>query len=123
MEQIKKHTVVLGASENPMRYSNIAIRRLVESGHPVTAISAREGKVENIEFKTGKPEIENIDTITLYVGPKSQPEYYEYILKLNPKRVVFNPGTENYELEKMLKTKGIETVEGCTLVMLSIGNY
>lgn len=118
-----KKTLVLGASENPSRYSNIAINRLRAYGHPVVAIGKQKGKVNDIEIITDRPEMDDIDTITLYLNPGHQKAYYDYILALQPKRVIFNPGTENNELERMLEEKGISAEEACTLVMLNMGNY
>jgi predicted CoA-binding protein len=80
-------------------------------------------KLKGSKLWKGKPEEEGVDTVTLYLGPDRQPEYYDYILSLKPKRIIFNPGTENPELVQLAKEQGIETVEGCTLVMLSIGAY
>ncbi len=117
-----KKTLVLGASTNPSRYSNIAINRLAAYKHPVVAVGRREGKVGNVEIVTGQPN-EEVDTVTLYLNPTNQKQYYDYILGLQPKRIIFNPGTENYELEKMAREKGIDTVEACTLVMLGTGQY
>jgi predicted CoA-binding protein len=119
----KKKTLVLGASTNPSRYSYLAINRLSAYNHPVVAVGLREGKVGNVEIQTGKPQQEDIDTITLYMNPTNQKPYYDYILSLNPKRIIFNPGTENYELEELARQKGIQPVEACTLVLLSIGQY
>lgn len=101
---------------------------LREYNHPVAAIGLKAGKIDDVEIQTGLPKIgissgRSLDTVTLYVGPQNQPVYYDYILALKPKRVIFNPGTENPELESTLEKAGIEVVEGCTLVMLSIGNY
>lgn len=90
---------------------------------PVVAIGLKPGEVDGVKIQTGFPKIEAIDTITLYLNPQRQKQYYEYILSLKPRRVVFNPGTENPEFEKKLKDAGIETVEACTLVMLSTGSY
>jgi len=118
-----KKTLVLGASENPARYSNIAINRLVSYGHPVVAIGKRKGEVRGVEIMTEHPEMNDIDTITLYLNPTNQIPYYNYILSLHPKRVIFNPGTENDELEKKLVQKGVLTQEACTLVMLGTGQY
>lgn len=123
MKDQKKHTVVLGATENPDRYANIAIKRLLKYGHPVSAVGLKQGQVEDVKIQTGEPELNEVDTVTLYIGPKNQPPLYDYILKLKPRRVIFNPGTENYELEKLLDQNGIEPVEACTLVMLSTGEY
>ena len=120
---MKKKTLVLGASENPNRYSNMAILRLLTFGHPVVAIGNRKGKVEDVEIITEHPDMDDIDTVTLYLNPTNQKPYYDYILSLQPRRVIFNPGTENDELEKKLIQKGVITQEACTLVMLGTGQY
>jgi len=119
----QKKTLVLGASDNPARYSYLAINRLLNHGHPVVAIGLKTGKVQDVDIITEHPEMDDIDTITLYLNPKNQVQYYDYILSLKPKRVIFNPGTENNELERKLIQKGVNTIEACTLVMLSTGQY
>ncbi|MBD0365480.1 MAG: CoA-binding protein, partial [Flavisolibacter sp.] len=96
---------------------------LAKHGHPVVAIGKRKGKVGEVEIETDHIATENVDTVTLYLNPKNQQEYYDYILSLKPKRIIFNPGTENDALIRQAKENGIEPVIGCTLVMLSIGNY
>ncbi len=118
-----KKTVVLGASENPDRYSNKAIHRLKSYGHPIVAIGKRKGKVEDIEIITEHPEIKDVDTVTLYLNPTNQIPYYDYIISLKPKRIIFNPGTENEDLERMALHEGINILEACTLVMLGTGQY
>jgi predicted CoA-binding protein len=118
-----KKTVVIGASENPERYSNRAVRKLKDYGHEVVAVGLRAGKIDGVNIHADKPAEDNVDTVTMYVGEKNQPALYDYILSLKPKRIIFNPGAENPELEKKAEEKGIEVVEACTLVMLSIGNY
>ncbi|MBC7774851.1 MAG: CoA-binding protein [Phycisphaerae bacterium] len=118
-----KKTIVIGASPNSARYAYLATMRLAQHGHEVVPIGIRKGEIEGIKIVEGKPEEEGVDTVTLYLGPARQPEYYDYIFSLKPKRIIFNPGTENPEFEQMAKERGIETVEGCTLVMLSIGAY
>lgn len=118
-----KKTLVLGASENPSRYSYLAINRLLQHKHPVVAIGKRKGKVQDVDITTEQPEMNDIDTVTLYLNPTNQKPYYDYILSLHPKRIIFNPGTENPELEKMAEEKGIEPIEACTLVMLGTGQY
>ena len=118
-----KKTVVIGASENEDRYANRAVRKLKSYGHDVVAIGLREGQIDGVRIHKDKPALENVDTVTMYVGQHNQPPLYDYILSLKPKRIIFNPGAENAELEAMAEEKGIETVEACTLVMLSIGNY
>jgi Predicted CoA-binding protein len=118
-----KKTVVLGATTNPERYAYLATMRLTQHGHPVALVGIREGEVAGNPILSGTPEIEEVDTVTLYLGPERQVAYYDYILSLKPKRIIFNPGTENPELARLAQAQGIETIEGCTLVMLSIGAY
>jgi predicted CoA-binding protein len=118
-----KKTLVLGASTNPSRYSFLAINALREHGHNVCAIGLKEGKVADVEIGTEKNNFHNIDTVTLYLGPQNQPEYYGYIERLNPRRVIFNPGTENEVFEERLISSGIQVETGCTLVMLSTGQF
>lgn len=118
-----KKTLVLGATPNPERYAYLATNRLTKHGHEVVPVGIKHGNIGGIEILGGKPEVEGVDTVTLYIGPARQPEYYDYIFSLQPKRIIFNPGTENPELAQLAQERGIETVEGCTLVMLSIGAY
>ena len=118
-----KKTLVVGASEKPDRYSNKAIRALRNQGHPVVAIAPREGTVADVSFDTEKKPYSGVDTVTLYVGSRHQPDFYDYVVGLKPQRVIFNPGTENPEFVKKLKDKGIYCEEACTLVLLSIGAY
>jgi predicted CoA-binding protein len=123
MEKGNKKTLVLGASENPSRYSFLAINSLRRHQHPVSAIGRKNGKVLDVDITTEKKPLETIDTITLYLNPMHQKEYYDYILSLRPKRIIFNPGTENAELYDLAKSNGIQPLEACTLVMLSTGQY
>jgi predicted CoA-binding protein len=116
-------TLVIGASTNPEKYAYKAIQQLKKHGEEVLAIGIKAGEVEGVTIQTGMPELKNIDTVTLYIGPAHQPGYYNYILSLKPRRVIFNPGTENPEFEEMVRKEGIEAEVACTLVMLSIGNY
>ena len=118
-----KKTLILGASTNPSRYANLAAQRLVSHGHPIINVGLKAGEVAGVAIE--KPEIihTDLDTITLYLGPQNQPEYYDYILKSKPKRIIFNPGTENPELEELAEANGIECTEACTLVLLSTGQY
>ena len=118
-----KKTLVIGASTNPERYSYKAIQSLRNHGHSVVALAKRAGKVDDVEIQTEFPADEEIHTVTMYVGAKHQPEYYQPLLELNPDRIIFNPGAENFELSDMLELKGVDTIEGCTLVMLSTGQY
>lgn len=118
-----KRTLVLGASENPVRYSNKAIHKLNYYGHEVVALASKKGNVEGIEFLTGTPPLSEIDTVTIYLGEKNQEPLESYILSLKPNRIIFNPGAENASLKSKAEKAGIECVEACTLVMLSIGGY
>ena len=119
----EKKTVVLGASDNPARYSYLALKKLQAHHHPVVAIGKKKGKVGEVTIQTDHLPVEGVDTITLYLNPQNQKEYYDYILELKPNRIIFNPGTENNDLIKQAKDNGIEPVIGCTLVMLSTGMY
>ncbi len=118
-----KKTVVLGASDNPARYSYLALKKLQANRHPIVAIGKKKGKVGEVNIQTDHLPVEGVDTITLYLNPQNQKEYYDYILELKPNRIIFNPGTENNDLMKQAKENGIEPVIGCTLVMLSTGTY
>lgn len=121
---MKKNTLILGASTNPSRYAYLAAERLTRNGHRIIPVGVKKGEVMGETIINSK-EIPNvpIDTITLYIGPWHQEEWYHYILSIKPNRIIFNPGTENDELEKKAKQAGIETVEGCTLVMLAANTY
>ena len=118
-----KKTVVIGASTKPERYSNKAIRLLRRYGYPVEAIGLRPGDVGDVSIKTGFPELEEVHTFTIYMRPQRQQPFYAYIMGLKPKRVIFNPGTENDEFIELLEEEGIEVVEHCTLVMLNAGLF
>ena len=118
-----KKTLVLGASDNPERYSFRAAHMLKNHGHEVVPVGIRKGTVAGMDIHTDRPQPTDIDTITLYVGPRNQPVWYDYILDLQPKRILFNPGTENPELQRLAQQRGILTEEACTLVLLSIGQY
>ena len=118
-----KKTLVLGASANPARYSNMAVKKLSAFNHPVIALGNRMGNIGTIIIETEKKRFEEIDTVTVYLNPQNQAEYYDYILSLKPKRIIFNPGSENETLESLAKNNNIEAVEACTLVLLSTGHY
>lgn len=120
-----KKTVVIGASENPSRYSQMATLSLQKHGHEVIPVGLKEGRFNGIPILSlnEKKLINNVDTLTLYVGPQHQPAWFDYILSLKPQRVILNPGTENPELEQLLKKNGIDFVHACTLVMLATGQY
>ena len=117
------HTLVLGASTNPSRVSFQAIGRLVAGGFAVSAVGLREGEVAGVAIQTGTPAIKDVHTITLYLNAKRQEPLYDYILGLAPKRIIFNPGTENAELAALARQAGIETEAACTLVMLATDSY
>src|SRR6202012_1088666 len=118
-----KKTLVIGASENPERYSYLAVQKLVAHQQPVVALGNKKGTIGAVAIETEKKPWENIDTVTLYLNPTLQKEYYQYILSLHPRRIIFNPGTENDELHELAQQNGIEAKEACTLVMLSTGQY
>lgn len=117
-----KKTLVIGASLNPSRFSNICINSLVDNNIPAFAIGLRTGEVAGVKIVTGKPAFEDIHTVTLYLSPTNQREYCDYIIGLNPKRIIFNPGTWNPELVKKAKEAQIEVANNCTLMMIS-GDY
>ena len=118
-----KKTLILGASQNPERYSYLAVNKLSANHHFVVAIGRKKGKVGNVEIDTEQKPLTGIDTVTLYLNPQNQKPYYDYIISLKPKRIIFNPGTENEELYTLAKQNGIEVMEACTLVLLSTGQY
>jgi predicted CoA-binding protein len=120
---MKNKTLVLGASENPDRYSNKAILRLLNKGHEVVAIGKKPGSVNGVDINTEQIKSEDIDTVTLYLNPDHQKPYYDYIMSLKPRRIIFNPGAENEELETIAAKEGIDILEACTLVMLGTGQY
>lgn len=122
---MKKKTVIVGATTNPSRYAFLAADMLAEYGHEIVPLGIKSGVVHGKEILpiTNKPDITEVDTITLYIGPQHQQEWYSYLLSLKPKRIIFNPGTENPEFEQKAAAAGIETVQGCTLVMLRSAQF
>jgi predicted CoA-binding protein len=118
-----KKTLVIGASSNPERYSYLAVKKLMAHQHPVIALGNQAGNIGDTVIETEKKSFDNIDTVTLYLNPQRQKDYYNYILSLHPQRIIFNPGTENDELYELAKENGIVVEEACTLVMLSTGQY
>ena len=110
--------LVFGASLKAERYSNIALNMLLDYGHEVVAVGGREDELRGVKIERGTPDFENVDTITLYMNPTRQEEYYDYLLGLGAKRIIFNPGTENPKFEQMAKEKGIYAQRACTLVLL-----
>ncbi|MBR9844674.1 MAG: CoA-binding protein [Algicola sp.] len=120
---MNKKTLVLGASLKPQRYSNIAINRLVTYNHDVVALGLREGSVAGIDIDTNLMPYANVHTVTLYLNPERQKPYYNYIISLQPQRIIFNPGTENKEFQNVLKQNNIYFEESCTLVLLGTNQY
>ena len=118
-----KKTLVLGASLKPNRYSHFAVQRLVANNVETVAYGLKKGEISGIKIDTELIAYENIHTVTLYLNSKRQQEYYNYIVSLNPKRIIFNPGTENLEFYKILKEHNINLEEACTLVLLSTNQY
>lgn len=119
----KKKTLILGASTNPERYSYKAAHRLTSAGHPIVNIGLKNGEVAGEAILPAGTTVDGVDTVTLYIGPRLQPQYYQYLMDLKPRRIIFNPGTENEELYNMAEEAGIEAIEACTLVMLGTGQY
>lgn len=115
--------LIIGASTNPERYAYLATERLLKAGFEVYLLAKREGEVFHQNINTIMPPKGSIDTVTLYIGPAHQEEYFEKIIDLSPRRVIFNPGTENAVFEEMLKNKGIDVEVNCTLVMLSLKHF
>ena len=120
---MKNKTLVLGASENPGRYSYLAVKKLLSKGQEVLAIGKQAGNVDGVVISKEHIDTPDVDTVTLYLNPAHQQAYYNYILSLKPRRIIFNPGAENEELEQLAKGAGIKTMEACTLVLLSTGQY
>ena len=120
---MNKKTLVLGASSNPDRYSFLAVNKLLANHHSVVAVGNKAGSIQSVTIQKEMPTDTDIDTITLYLNPTNQLPYYDNILAIKPKRIIFNPGTENEELAKLAQQKGIETIEACTLVMLSTSQF
>ena len=120
-----KKTVIIGASPNPSRYAYLAADMLTEYKHEIVPVGIKRGELfgkEILDIRK-KPSIDGVDTVTLYIGPQHQPEWYDYIFSLKPKRIIFNPGTENEEFETLAEQKGIEALEACTLVLLRSRQY
>ena len=119
-----KKTIILGASPKPSRYSHLAVLQLLDKGYEVIPIGNRKkASIKDLDILNGQPPVEDVHTITLYINPSIQKDYYDYILSLHPQRIIFNPGTVNPELIQLAKEKGIHVEIACTLVMLSTGQY
>lgn len=122
---MSKKTVIIGATTNPSRYAYLAASMLKEYQHTIVPVGIKKGVVQGEKILSiyDRPAIDGVDTVTLYIGPQHQPEHYNYILNLKPKRVIFNPGTENNEFEKLIEESGAEALQACTLVLLRSGQY
>ena len=118
-----KKTLILGASTNSARYAYLVANKLVRKGHPIVNVGRKQGEVAGVPIEAAETIHNDIDSITVYVGPQNQGVYYDYILKTKPARLIFNPGAENPELAELAQSAGIEVVEACTLVMLNTGKY
>ena len=118
-----KKTLILGATPDSSRYAYLAASRLVKAGHDIINVGIKKGEIAGVPIEPAGIIHTDVNTITLYIGSHNQPPLYNYILDTHPKRIIFNPGTENNELRKMANERGIETEYACTLVLLSIGEY
>ena len=118
-----KKTVLIGATTNPERTAFTAARKLKAYGHEVFLIGNKKGEIDGNPIHQEMPALEHVDTVTLYINPKIQKDYSDYILSLHPKRIIFNPGTENDELKKLAELQGIKTENACTLVLLSLHEF
>jgi uncharacterized protein len=118
-----KKTLVVGASTDPTKYANLAVRSLRKHQHDVVALGIKAGEIEDVSIETERLDFQDIDTVTLYLNPTRQTDYYNYLLGLKPKRLIFNPGTENAEFVHLAKAEGIETEYACTLVLLNTAQY
>ena len=119
----KNKTLVIGATEKRDRYANQAAHRLLQRGHAIELLGLRAGTIDGHLIRTGQPSLSDIDTVTMYVSARNQSNLYDYIRQLKPRRVIFNPGAENPAFARQLRQDGIEPIDACTLVMLSVGTY
>lgn len=120
---MENKTLVFGATPNPSRYAYKAVKMLKDYGHIAVPVGIRKGEIEGEEILQGTPSVDEVDTLTLYVNPDNQRAHYDYFISLKPRRVIFNPGTENAEFEAICQKNGIQTLEACTLVLLSTGQF
>lgn len=121
--ETKYTTLIIGATTNPNRYAYLALESLVKRNYPVVGVGLKEAEINGVKIHKDKKVFSNIDTVTLYLSAKNQIDFYDYLLQLNPRRVIFNPGTQNPELENLLAKNDIKVVHACTLVMLKTGQY
>ena len=122
MENSRK-TIVLGATPRAGRYAYAAVQQLLQKGHEVIPLGIREGEIDGLPIQHGQPMIDDVDTVTVYLNVAHQRPYYDYLLKLRPRRIIFNPGAENPELARLASAEGIEVESACTLVLLAYGGY
>ena len=122
-ESKEKFTVVIGVSTNPWRFSHMCVLKLIDHNIPVAAIGLRRGSIGDVPIITGYPAFEDVHTVSLYIGAKKQEDYYDYILSLHPRRIIFNPETYNPELERLAKLYDIETIEACSLLLIETGLF
>lgn len=122
---MSKKTAIFGATPNSERYAYLAAERLTQKNHDVIPIGIKKGSIFGHEILNlrEKPPIKGLDTITMYIGPQNQEEWEDYILSLHPKRIIFNPGSENPSLARKANERGIHVEFACTLVMLGNGIY
>ena len=118
-----KKPLILGASTNPARYSYLVANKLARKGYPIVNVGRKVGEVAGVAIEPPEHIHDDIDTITVYIGPQNQEPYMDYIEKTKPKRVILNPGAENAAFAERLRSQGIDTIEACTLVMLNTGQY
>lgn len=122
-KSLMKKTLVLGASPNPLRFSNKMVKSLVRHGYEAIPLGIRQGEIIGIDILTGKPDLKDIHTVSLYLSPKRQEEYYDYIISLEPKRIIFNPGTHNQEFINLARNNDIEAITDCALIMIAKDIY
>jgi predicted CoA-binding protein len=120
---MNKKTVILGATPDSSRYAYKAAHMLTRHGHEIVPVGLKKGEVAGVKINNDQPYITDVDTVTMYVGPQNQKNLYSYIIGLKPKRIIFNPGSENDELAELAEESGIEVIEACTLVLLSTNQY
>jgi predicted CoA-binding protein len=120
---MERTTVVMGAVPEPLRYAAMAVERLLNAGHHVVPVGLRGGETHGLSILADVPSSTAVDTVTLYVAPLRLRPHHDRVLGWRPRRVVFNPGTEDSAFEQRLREAGVEVVVGCTLVMLATGQY
>jgi len=118
-----KKTLVLGASPNQKRYSYMAIHKLLKHHHPVIPMGIKKAAVAELKIVNDRPNYTDIHTISMYIGPRHQADYHNYLISLKPNRIIFNPGTENDVFKELCKEHNIQAIEHCTLIMLNEGTY